>query len=281
MKMGVIGIGRWGSKILPKYRMLVSQNELEKVVTCDIKERDADFKRYEDMLPLVDGVHICLPNNQHFEVVKDCLESGKHVLVEKPITEKSDEAYQLVEIATEAGKILQVGHVMRFDNTIRKAKEMFDSKEMGTVYEVNIHWTDYRPDHEGENIMWDLLPHPLDAMHFIFGRYPKKWSIYRGVNLVDIMFSYKIPVFTKLSWNTRKKQRLIEFDTDKGLIRAECTDMTINGKQVEKGDAITEEIRNFIKSIEDGHSRFNSHIIGARNTEIIERIVETPPGDLA
>ena len=70
---------------------------------------------YRSLLGQIDAACVAVPTEMHFEVVRDCLEAGVHVLVEKPLTRTLSEADALLELARAKGLVLQVGHLQRFN----------------------------------------------------------------------------------------------------------------------------------------------------------------------
>ncbi|MBS0394085.1 MAG: Gfo/Idh/MocA family oxidoreductase, partial [Proteobacteria bacterium] len=76
----------------------------------------ADFR---ELLAAVDAVSIATPTPQHHPIARACLEAGVHVLVEKPVTTTVAEAEDLIRVAREAGRVLQVGHLERFNSAVR------------------------------------------------------------------------------------------------------------------------------------------------------------------
>src|SRR3989344_2244707 len=128
MKIGVIGCGRWGRKHLRVYSEL--DCELIGVADSDPAKKElADeynvkfFEDYIKLLPLVDAVSVVVPTDRHFEVVKACLERGKHVLVEKPITLDHKSSEELMNIARQKKLILAVGYLFRFNAAVKRLKE--------------------------------------------------------------------------------------------------------------------------------------------------------------
>ena len=68
-----------------------------------------------DAQPMVDAASVATPTSAHFSIARDLLAQGKHLLIEKPITEKTSDARDLAQVAAEKGLVLQVGHVERFN----------------------------------------------------------------------------------------------------------------------------------------------------------------------
>ena len=118
MKIGVVGLGYWGKKVVIEYISMLSNRKIDKLILYDEKREEADrFKHvnnveitdtFEELLNEVDGVHICTPNSTHFNLIKKALNKNINVLIEKPITKNSDEAFELLEIALSKGLVFQV-----------------------------------------------------------------------------------------------------------------------------------------------------------------------------
>jgi predicted dehydrogenase len=125
LRAGVIGTGHLGANHARIY------HELENVELYGIAETDAgragdiarrfscrNYRDFHDLCPHVDLVSIAVPTSDHHEVALACLEQGCHVLVEKPITSTVEEAKEIVQMAERKGKVLQVGHIERFNPAI-------------------------------------------------------------------------------------------------------------------------------------------------------------------
>ena len=297
VKIGVVGIGYWGSKVAREYLNLVENRVIDSVSLCDIdKGRLGLFKgvktftSLEKFLRNVDAVHICTNNHTHYMVAKKALENNVHVLVEKPMTISSNDAYHLVELASEKGMVLQVGHIFRFANVIRKTKELVCNNYFGKIYYFTLKWTTLMQPVKGVDIIWDLLPHPLDIIHFLMGKWPVDWQImarhYRREKLSEIAFinlDYRDFVANiELSWLTPERKRLMEIVGSDKMAKIECVKqkmmIVIEGNNryeipVEANNTIREEILNFIEAVDSRKMPFNSHIIGAKNVDVIENII--------
>lgn len=178
VKVGVIGIGKWGMNHLKS----LSKIECDLVGISDTnpeKKSIADeygikfFTNYKELLKGVDAVTVVVPTDLHYKVVKDCLESGKHVLIEKPITTKSEQAKELVKLAENKGLILSVGYLYRFNNSIKRLKELM--KDIGEIQYITcryIHST--KPPRKDSGAILNLGIHPMDIFNFITDRRPLK-----------------------------------------------------------------------------------------------------------
>ena len=165
---------------------------------------------------------VCTSNKTHFEVCKAALESGKHVLVEKPLTEKSKDAYQLVDIAKEQKKLLAVGHLFRYNNAINEVKKLVDNNFFGGLYYLRLQWTiqwmpEIYPDKQLD-IVVDMMPHLYDIMNYLTGLWPKKITCFgkafmkkdlEDTAYVFCEFPKNIMTHSEISWTLPEKVLLI------------------------------------------------------------------------
>ena len=118
------------------------------VAMCDIREEEAvsraamydakAYTRYQDLLadPAVDVVDIIVPHEFHYEIAKAALEKGKHVLVEKPITVKSEQAEELIALANQKGLKFSVAENTHFVTAYLKAEEILKQGILGDIWTV-------------------------------------------------------------------------------------------------------------------------------------------------
>jgi UDP-N-acetylglucosamine 3-dehydrogenase len=142
MKVGVIGTGYWGRKIVDEYTKI---DGVDLVGVSDLDSKNAEFCRerygvrdtyddYSDLLDLEElmAVNVCTPNASHYEICRAALEKGKHVLVEKPITMTSAEGWDLVKMAQDRGLTLSVGHIFRFNNALAEVRRLIGERFFGS-----------------------------------------------------------------------------------------------------------------------------------------------------
>jgi predicted dehydrogenase len=162
IRVGVVGVGSIGKN---HARICAG---LEEVKFAAIYDTDSDVARnvgrqynvsvassLDEFISLVDAATVAAPTNAHYEIGRRLLEAGKHVLIEKPITETPKEAEELARLARERSLILQVGHVERFNPVMSALQERltrpvfievhrlsqypFRSLEIGVVLDLMIH----------------------------------------------------------------------------------------------------------------------------------------------
>src|SRR5215831_6009476 len=129
IRAAVIGVGYLGRFHAQKYAQIPA---CELVAVADSRQETRDqvaaelgtrgVADYRDLLGEVDAVSVVTPTPAHFAIARDFLSAGAHVLVEKPITETAPEARGLIELASRHKRVLQVGHLERFNSAILAAE---------------------------------------------------------------------------------------------------------------------------------------------------------------
>ncbi|MBA3271052.1 MAG: Gfo/Idh/MocA family oxidoreductase, partial [Acidobacteria bacterium] len=120
----------------------------------------------------VDAVVVATPVASHFDLALRALTAGKHVLVEKPLTDKVADAERLVEEARQRKRVLMVDHTFAYTAAVRKIRELVVSGELGEIYyydSVRINLGLFQPD---VNVLWDLAAHDLAIMDFVLDARP-------------------------------------------------------------------------------------------------------------
>ncbi|HZI49536.1 MAG TPA: Gfo/Idh/MocA family oxidoreductase [Pyrinomonadaceae bacterium] len=180
--IGVIGCGYWGPNLLRNF----AENETAQLRwICDTDEMRlaAMGRRYPgartttDSKELIsdgdlDAIAVVTPVATHFQIAKDALLAGKHVLVEKPLTATTREAEELIALASQNGRTLMVDHTFVYTGAIRKMKEIVKSGELGELLyfdSVRINLGLFQRD---INVLWDLAPHDLSIMDYLIERQP-------------------------------------------------------------------------------------------------------------
>ena len=178
LRIGVIGAGKWGSNHIRVFQELQSEGMCELIGFSD-RDRDKKwafgcqyYESYKELLKFVDAVSIAVPTDMHYEVVKDCLLAGKHVLVEKPITLNSEEAGELIKISERENLILASGYIYRFNPAVLKLKGRMS--EFGTIHNITMRYIhSHKPPRRDSGVIFNLASHLFDILLFLIG-VPKK-----------------------------------------------------------------------------------------------------------
>jgi predicted dehydrogenase len=143
LRFGIIGYGYTG-RIHAQACMSQTCARLIAIAECaaeKLSDTPPDIrlhKNHEELLESdVDAVSICLPTHLHCKVAVDALESGKHVLVEKPMAPTLPEAQRMLRAAKAAGRVLYVGMTHRFYPELREAKRVVDDGTIGAIVACN------------------------------------------------------------------------------------------------------------------------------------------------
>lgn len=245
MDVGVIGIGYWGKKVVREYIDLYKDGLIDSIALCDIdgtklepfKEQVKTYTDTGEFIRAVNAVHICTNNQTHYEIAKTALTSETNVLVEKPMTLNHDQAYNLVEMASERGLVLQVGHIFRFANVIRKVKELYEEGFFGDIRYFRLEWTSLMPPIKDLDVIWDLLPHLLDIINFVTEEWPSKFEVagraYRREELNEVAFiqadfNEKFFANMAISWLQPIRRRTMEIVGSKRSAVVDCVGQEID-----------------------------------------------------
>ncbi len=161
-------------------------------------------------------VVVAVPTTQHVEVATDVLRNRSHVLVEKPIADKLEDANKLVRLAEELGLKLFVGHIERFNPVVRTLKDLVASGRFGKVQSIaNLRVGRYKAVNRDTGIILDLGTHDIDIISFLFGKKVK--SVFATADLsgdagedqasIALRFSDNEAGYIELSWLTPYKVR--------------------------------------------------------------------------
>jgi predicted dehydrogenase len=174
IQVGLVGAGYWGPNIAKSFELTGRAQirwlcDLDAARLARLGEKYISARTTLELAEVlqdgsVDAIAISTPASTHFALASRALEAGKHVLVEKPITETSGQAAQLIRLARETGKILMVGHVFEYNATIHALKELITSGELGEVYYLNFERTNLGPVRTDVNALLDLASHDISIM---------------------------------------------------------------------------------------------------------------------
>jgi predicted dehydrogenase len=167
LKVGVLGVGHLGKIHLKCIQM---SEELELIGFYDPDDGNAkeavetyEAKRFEvldDLIQLVDIVDIVAPTTVHFELAKRALQLGKHVFIEKPVTNTIEEAEELLSLSKANGLKVQVGHVERFNPAFLALK----GRNLEPMFIEARRLAPFNPRGTDVSVVLDLMIHDLDIV---------------------------------------------------------------------------------------------------------------------
>lgn len=303
IKVAVLGVGYWGRKIVDEYSTIpgveiraVSDLSDENLAFCATRYGISGlFNDYSEVLQddAITAVNVCLPNSMHYQVCKEALEAGKHVLVEKPMTLSAREGWELVTLAQENNLTLSVGHIYRFNNALTEIRRLIEQNFFGRIFTMNFQWKNLEPLYPDRDVIFDLAPHYFDIVNYLTGLWPVAISCvgkpFRRDEMEEVAYiASELECGTiahaHLSWISPRKMRLIEIVGEKRsvLIDAVAQEVTVYESGytyrlgVERNNTIRTELLHFIRSIGDPLTETrNSGTVGVKTVEMIERAKES------
>jgi predicted dehydrogenase len=179
IRAGVVGAGHMGH-----YHILALAElwDVELVAICDTDaERAAQIAAqygtravatHQELAGLVDIATVAVPTERHFEVTRDLLEAGVHVLVEKPMTPTLEEAKELFRVARQRARVLHVGHVERFNGAVQELRKiveqpvLIESRRLGP----------FVPRVQNDSVVMDLMIHDIDIVLGLVDSEPRRMN---------------------------------------------------------------------------------------------------------
>ncbi len=190
--VALVGVGYWGVNYVRVFNELPDTHV---AAVCDAREsRLAEINRRYPKTPTstslaevlkmdtVDAVVVCTGATTHFALVKQCLEAGKHVMVEKPMTTATDDGVILRNIAQEKNLTLMVGHTFIYNEAVRRVKTSLANA--GKVYYLYARRTNLGPIRTDVNALWDLAPHDVSIFNYWLGSKPD-WVSAVGLSVLN------------------------------------------------------------------------------------------------
>jgi predicted dehydrogenase len=236
IKVGAIGYGYWGPNLV---RNFVENPSSEVVIVADLnKERLKKIKGiypkiivtedYKDLFNHnLDAVIIATPPPTHYPLAKECLEHGLHVLVEKPLTLKSQHAEELITLSKKNELVLMVGHTFEYNAAVHTLKDLVDSGELGQIYYVDAARLNLGLFQRDLNVLWDLAPHDISILLYILNRIPLSVSAYgmpfvnegiQDVVYMNMVFPDNILAHIHVSWLDPCKVRRVTVVGSKKMV---------------------------------------------------------------
>jgi predicted dehydrogenase len=323
IRLGVIGCGHWGPNHVRTFNSL-RESRVDAVADLDEERLERMRGLYSGLRcerdyrlilndPNIDAVVVATPVSTHYEIVRESLLAGKHVLCEKPLCQRSNQGEELVELARTSGRLLMVGHVFLFNPGIVKLKELVDIGELGTLQYLAASRANLGVFQEDVNVVYDLCSHDISIFNWLVGSEPEVVSamgasfVRSGVEdvaFVSIKYPGNILAHMHASWLDPKKVRQITlvgnrqmatWDDlqptspvaiyDKGanaiqdyndfgeFLRLSMWDGDIRLPKVHFDEPLKIQAIEFLRSLQDGKAERSGGASGLRVVKILEAIV--------
>ncbi len=256
--VAVVGCGYWGPKIARNFNSLPG---CELRVICDLDParlepiaRDRPGVQctcnFEDVLtnPSVDAVAICTPVSTHYALAKAALENGRHVLLEKPMTQSLTSAQELVDLAAAKRLVLQIDFPFVYCGAVQKIRTFIDNGNVGELLyydSVRVNLGLFQSD---VNVFWDLAPHDLSILFYLIDSPPlwvsavgsTHYCDYENVGYITVMFDDMLIAYIHVNWLSPVKLRSTLIGGSKKLILYDDLAPSEKVKVFEKGVTMTD-----------------------------------------
>jgi predicted dehydrogenase len=180
--VGIVGYGYWGPNLVRNFSEAV---ETRVVAVCDLRadslalvgrrypaiRTTADFS---ELLadPAIDAIAVATPVRSHFDLALAALQAGKHVLLEKPMTETAEQARRLIEVAERRNLVLMVDHTFVYTPAVRKIRDLVAADELGKIYYYDSIRVNLGLFQHDVNVIWDLAIHDFSILDYILAEHP-------------------------------------------------------------------------------------------------------------
>jgi len=224
--VAVVGLGYWGPNWIRNLQQLQCSR---RVIACDLDgTRRQHIKQlhpavevtpsFDDVLrdPEIEAVVVATPVSTHYKLARTALESGKSVLVEKPLAMSRREAGELVRLAGGCGRTLMVGHTFLYSAPVLKTRDIIRSGELGDIFYISSVRANLGLFQHDVNVAWDLATHDISIILWLLDRRPEAVSCQgqshyckevEDVALLTLHFSQNVIAFVHVSWLDPNKIR--------------------------------------------------------------------------
>lgn len=322
VQVGVIGYGYWGPNIVRNFSAI---DGAKVAMVCDqrpnaLKSVQKNFPDIETTTsfdyvlqsPKIDIVAIVTPVSTHFELAKKALLMGKHVFVEKPFTEYSVQAMELVNIADQKGLKIMVDHTFLFTGAVQAIKKTIDTDVLGKVYYYDSTRVNLGLFQHDVNVVWDLAPHDFSIMDFLLKEQPEALTANGIAHVNDkedmayitIYFPSKLIAHFNVNWLSPVKVRTTLIGGEKKMLLWNDVNVDEKIKIYDKGvdiknresvyqllvsyrsgdmyapridntEALKVECQYFLECIDTGKTPINDGVAGLRVVKLLEACKES------
>ena len=262
IRIGIIGYGYWGPNLV---RNFAETPDAAVAAVCDLDPKKLELvqRRYpgvktttdfQDLLkdPSIDAIAVATPVSTHFELGMAVLKAGKHLWIEKPMTETSLQARKLVDEAHRRKRVLIVDHTFIYTGAVRKMAEIIRSGELGRIYYYDSIRVNLGLFQRDVNVISDLAVHDFSILDFLLGEHPVAVSA-SGINhfpgtpenlaYITLFYDSGTIAHANVSWLAPVKVRQILIGGSKKMITYDDLEPSEKVKVYDKGVSFTDDPR--------------------------------------
>jgi predicted dehydrogenase len=260
IKIGVIGYGYWGPNLVrtfaeAQHGTVTAVSDLDPKKLAQVNKRYPAVKttnNFQDLLrdPEIDAIAIATPVSTHFEFGMAALKAGKHLWLEKPMTETSLQARKLVDEAAKRNLTLFVDHTFVYTGAVRKMGEVIKSGDLGRVYYYDSIRVNLGLFQRDVNVISDLAVHDFSILDYLLGEHPVAISA-SGINhfpgtpenlaYITLFYDSGTIAHVNVSWLAPVKVRQILLGGSKKMITYDDLQVSEKVKIYDKGISFTED----------------------------------------
>jgi predicted dehydrogenase len=296
LNVGVVGLGAMGrhhARILSTLSGVrltaISDVDLDKAYVLGDKYSNLFFDDYQKIASVVDAVSIVTPTSTHLEIGSFFLNSGKHVLIEKPLAGDSEDAKKLVDLAKFKNLILAVGHIERFNPAFQELRKLIRKEKI-----IGLTAQRFSPFPEritDANVLQDMMIHDLDLLTNLLPKEEiesikaegKKIKT-KNLDKVSTTIFFENGVVAKIEADRvfGIKMRKITVTTERGLYEADLLNKQVyvrdlvthvpSAHATKKVDQLTAELHDFIKAIKNNSAPKVSGEDGFKAIQLVEEV---------
>jgi predicted dehydrogenase len=189
LSVAVVGAGYWGPNLLRNFHAsrawtvagVVDNDPVRLANIARLYPHLAFHSQIDGILEDggIDAVAIATPPRTHYELAKRAIEAGKHVLVEKPLTESYADALDLCDRAQAHGVHVMADHTFLYTGAVEKLRAMREGGDLGHIYYIDAVRVNLGLFQES-NVVWDLAPHDVSVINYILDEWPTVVSLQVG-----------------------------------------------------------------------------------------------------
>jgi predicted dehydrogenase len=261
--IGIVGYGYWGPNLVRNFASsessrVVSVSDLDpaKLATCARRHPEiATESDFRELLrnPQVDAIAIATPVHTHYELALAALNAGKHVLVEKPLAQTSDQVRHLVDEADRRGLTLMVDHTFLYTPAVQKIRELLLQDQLGEVYYYDSTRSSLGLFQSDVNVIWDLAVHDISIIQYLLEEDPIAVSATGSCHVagspenmahITLFFESKCVAHVSVNWLSPIKVRQTFVGGSKKMIVYNDLEPTEKIKVYDKGITLNAEAEN-------------------------------------
>ena len=260
ISIGIIGYGYWGPNLVRNFAE-TPEAVIGGVADLDSAKLDIVARRFPGVKvttdctellrdPSIDAIAIATPVHTHYELALAALRAGKHVWVEKPMTEHSHQARQLIEEAERRGLVLLVDHTFVYTGAVRKMAELIHAGELGKLYYYDSIRVNLGLFQRDVSVISDLAVHDFSILDFLVREQPSAVSA-SGTNhfpgtpenlaYVTLFYDSGFIAHANVSWLAPVKVRQVLVGGSKKMITYDDLEPSEKIKIYDKGISLTDD----------------------------------------